>query len=324
VRPQEIQLRPDRAHNDYLNTLTDWGVIGFGLVSLAAVLLLIGLCKSWRHVGGAAPDLGSRRSNRFAFVLGGSFGLLALAIHSVVDFNMQIPANAILAVTLMALLASHLRFATERYWFNAPRVVTLLVSVVLGALIAALTYTGQRRGREYAALERAAREAQYSNAEIKALKEAFAAEPQNFETANRIGWCYRIQSWEGADDYAVLAEQAITWFARATALNPYDADSYLWHGLCLDWLGRHEEARPLVMRAEELDPNGYFTVAHVGWHYVQSGEYAAARACFERSLRLQWKNNPIARNYLEICDRRLEDIANEDELTRALRSQTRP
>jgi hypothetical protein len=322
VRPQEMQLRPDRAHNDYLNTLVDWGIIGFGLVSLAVSLLFLGVRKSWRHVGGAAPDLGNRRSNRFAFVLGSSFGLLALAIHSVVDFNMHIPANAILAVSLMALLSSHLRFATDRYWFNASRSVTVLVSVFLVAALSALSFAGQRRAREYVALLQAEKAAAYSTPRAEALQKAFAAEPMNFETAFQIGECYRVQSWEGADNYAELAERGVEWFSRAAELNPHDAYSFLWQGLCLDWLGRHDEARPLVMRAEELDPNGYYTVAHVGWHYVQAGQYAAARSYFERSMRLQWKNNPIAQNYLEICNRRLEDLAKEDELTRALRSQT--
>lgn len=321
VRPQEIQLRPDRAHNDFLNTLVDWGLVGFVLVAGAVVMLFLGIRKSWRHVGGKAADLGSRRSNRFAFMLGGSFGLLALFFHSMVDFNMHIPANAILAVTLIALVSSNLRFATERFWFNARRPVVVGVTVLLLAGLATLTLCGIRRAREYAALERAARQPSYSTEKAGDLEMAFAAEPKNFETAYEIGECYRVQSWEGADNYADLARRAMVWFKRAGELNPYDGYSLLRYGMCLDWLGEHENAWPYFSRAEELDPNGYYTVAHVGWHFVQIGNYAAARPWFERSLRLHWKNNPIARNYLELCNRRLLEAAGEDELTRALRSQ---
>ncbi|MCK7478323.1 MAG: O-antigen ligase family protein [Candidatus Moduliflexus flocculans] len=71
-------------------------------------------------VRGSLSDLGGRSSNKFAFVFGASLGLLALLLHSVADFNMHIPANAILAVTWMALLSAHLRFATERYWVSVP------------------------------------------------------------------------------------------------------------------------------------------------------------------------------------------------------------
>lgn len=322
VRPQEVQLRPDRAHNDYLNTLVDWGLVGFVLVSTALGLMAWGIRRTWRYVRGSAPDLGSRGSNRFAFVLGATFGLFALMIHSLVDFNMQIPANAILAVTLMALLSTHIRFSTERFWFNAPPLVRVLVTIVLLAGLTVLAYTGTRSGKQYLALERASALPAYSPEKTAALEKAFAAEPHNFETAYEIGECFRVQSWEGGDDYAELAQTAIKWFSKAEALNPYDGYSLLRKGMCLDWLGRYEEAAPYFSRAEDLDPNGYFTVAHVGWHYVQMGQFAAARPWFERSLRLHRKNNPIAETYLELCHRRLLEAANEDELTRVLRSQS--
>ena len=64
--------------------------------------------------------------------------------------------------------------------------------------------------------------------------------------------------------------------------------------MCLDWLDRHAEAGPFYRRAEALDPNGYFTVANIGWHYVQVGDYLAAREWLERSLRLEWNENVIA------------------------------
>jgi O-antigen ligase len=309
VRPQEIQLRPDRTHNDFLNALVDWGVAGFVLVMAALVLVWVGVAKSWRHVGAVAADIGNRRSNRFAFVLGGSIGLLALFFHSVTDFNMNIPANAILAVTLMALLASHKRFATQRWWYSLPKPATALVTLALMAGVAALGATGYRRAAEQALLHRAEAEPDFSEAKAKVLERAFAVEPRDFETAGQIGECYRIQSWEGRHNYAQLAEQAVQWYSRASHLNPYDPYSALREGMCLDWLGRSEEAWPYYDRAEELDPNGYYTVAHIGWHYVQTRDYAAARPWFERSLLLEPNDNPIARNYLELCNRRLLEAA---------------
>ena len=77
-----------------------------------------GLLQTRKHVRRVEKDFSSGKSNRLAFFLGASAGLLALALHSVVDFNLHIPANAILGVTLLALLSSNLRFATERFWLN--------------------------------------------------------------------------------------------------------------------------------------------------------------------------------------------------------------
>ena len=59
------------------------------------------------------------------------------------------------------------------------------------------------------------------------------------------------------------------------------------YGWCLDWLGRFDKSAPYFQRADELDPNNYFMAAHIGLHYVQSGNFAAARPWFERSLRLE-------------------------------------
>jgi O-antigen ligase len=309
VRPQEIQLRPDRAHNDYINTLVDWGVLGLGLVLGTLALLAALLAGAWRHLGGAAADLGHRRSNRFAFVLGGATGLVALVLHSFVDFNMHIPANALLAVALLALLTAHLRFGTERWWINSPRLLTATLTLLVAGAVAFLGVTFRGQAVEQWWFAEARRLPLYSAVQAAYLEAAFEAEPKNFETAARVGECYRIQSWEGGFDYRELAGEAIRWFERATQLNRFDDYSFLRLGMCLDWVGRRGESWPYYARAEELDPNGYYTVAHVGWHFVQQENYAAARPWFERSLRLQWKHNPIAATYLEICNRRLLEAA---------------
>ena len=110
-------MSPDRTHNDYLNTVVDYGVAGGVVVAAALGLLAAGVGKTWRAVRLSSGDLGGKTGrNKFAFVLGAGLGLVAMLFHSVVDFNMHIPANALLAVALMALLAGHIRFATENYW----------------------------------------------------------------------------------------------------------------------------------------------------------------------------------------------------------------
>jgi O-antigen ligase len=134
-RPESVQMSPDRAHNDYLNLLADWGATG-GIIVLAGMVAFgAGLRKTWKYVRPPENDFGRGMSNRFAFFLGASAGLFALAVHSVVDFNLHIPANAILGVTLLALLSSNLRFATERHWLGARLPVKMLATL---ALVAAL------------------------------------------------------------------------------------------------------------------------------------------------------------------------------------------
>ena len=317
-RPEGVQLSPDRVHNDYLNTLVDWGMVGTVLVASAWLLLALGILKTWPRVRPTAVDLGTKSgSNKFAFLLGASLGLVAILVHSLVDFNMHIPANAIVVVTLMALLTSQLRFATERFWFTARIPSKALVSVGLLAGVVYLAPQAWRGANEYVWLQRANAAPPFSTKQIDLLKHAAAIETNNPKTCFAIGDALRHESQEGGEyyegqegvTYRQLAEQAMTWYQRAMKLNPYDSQNYAGYGWCLDWLDRTSESAPYFERAEELDPNNYWNLNCIGLHYVQLGDFAAARPWFERSIRMEWKDNDIPRNYLPIINRRLLDAA---------------
>jgi O-antigen ligase len=312
-RPEEIQRSPDRTHNDYINALVDWGLAGAAIVASAWVLLGIGVRKSWRRVRSSIGDLGpTSGSNKLAFLLGGSLGLIALLCHSFVDFNFQIPANAMLAVAWIALLSAHLRFATDRYWVGVPSWAKPIASAVLIIGAVCLGVQGWRQAAEAKHLADAADAPDFSDEKIQALLQAYAVEPKNPATTYDIGEAYRTQSLVGGENSRELVLTAIPWFERAMKLNPWDGYGFLRYGMCLDRLDRQEEAGPYFCRADALDPNGYYTMANIGLHYVNLGDYAAAKPWFERSLRLKGGDNPIARNYLQIAERNLQEAATND------------
>jgi O-antigen ligase len=303
-RPETMQGRPDRVHNDYLNLLADWGVAG-GVIVLSG----IGVCifwvrKTWPHVRREENDFGTGQSNRFAFFLGAVCALAALAVHSAMDFNLHIPANALAGVILLALLTSNARYATESFWFKPRRGVKALATVLLGLAAIYLAIQTVRLGREARWLAQAESTELFSPERAGFLQKAFAAEPENFATAYELGECFRTQSQNANDDPAA-AQQALAWYAQAMRLNPHDGYPFLRTGMCLDLLGRSSDAEPFYAQAELRDPNGYYLVAGIGWHYVQTGDFAAAREWFLRSLALCENGNHIARNYLSICDARL-------------------
>ena len=320
-RPDAIQKSPDRVHNDYLNTLTDFGIVGIALVLLAVIAVFTCAMWTWRYVRGSPNTLGDHRSNKLALVLGASIGLVAILIHSFVDFNMHIPANALIAITLMALLASYVRFATERYWFTARIVPKTLLTVALACGLVYLGSQAARSAQESFWLMRAEKSESDSAAQIAALQKAFSAEPKNFETARALGEAFRAKSWPYNDGYKEDAQAAMKWFQRATELNPYDDSSYLRHGMCLDHLDQHEQAFAYFDRANRMDPNSYFNNAYMGWHYAQIGDYPAAREWLSRSRMLEWENNPIAETYLKIAEDQMREIAAND-LASKLRSNT--
>jgi tetratricopeptide (TPR) repeat protein len=233
--------------------------------------------------------------------------LLALLVHSWFDLNLHIPANAILATTLLALVSGHFRFATERHWHTVRWLLRVPVLLALAAAFACLGAQAWRRTAQTYWLNRAHRQPAGSPDQLTALEYAFAAEPRDFETAYQIGEAYRWRSWEGGDNYRTLASKALDWFQRAKELNPYYAYAFMRYGMCLHWLGRHDEAASSFQRALQLDPNGYYTVAHQGWHCVQLGDWEQARQWFEKSLALKPADNPIASSYLDIANRRLQE-----------------
>ncbi len=308
-RPAIIQTNPDRAHNDYLNTLTDFGIVGALLVASAWVVLYFCAVWTWRFVRGSPQTIGEHFSNKLTLVLGTSIGLVAILVHSFVDFNTHIPANAIVMVTLMAILTCYLRFATDRYWFTAQLWTKTLLTIALAAGLAYLGLQTTRLGGESFWLMRAKKADTASDAQIAALQKAFSIEPKNFETARAIGEAYRLRSFQNTGDYEQQAFDAMKWFQRATDLNPYDDSSFLRYGICLDQVGKHDEALAYFDKANRLEPNSYYNNAWTGWHYMQTGDYAAARVWLNRSKQLEWTDNPIAEVNLQIAENQMLEAA---------------
>jgi O-antigen ligase len=309
-RPEEFQRRPDHAHEDYLELFADWGLAGGVIVFGGIGIFIFGLAKTWPHVRRAENDFGNGMSNRYAFFLGAVSGLFALAVHSLVDFNLHIPANALAGVTLLALVAANLRFATERHWLRARLPVQLTLTGALGAAVVYLGAQEWRRGGETYWQAQAERLPNFSPARAAALQKALACEPQDFQTAYDIGECFRTQSLDGGSDYAALAQTALDFYAQGIRLDPHDAYCPLRSGMCLDWLGRHADAEKFYAAAELRDPNGNYVVAFIGWHFVQTGDYAAARQWFTRADKLANGQNDMAKNYLyEVCEPKLIEKA---------------
>lgn len=303
-----LQARPERVHNDYLNTLTDWGLVGFLIVASCWGLLAAQVSRVWKFVKRSHNDLGSKRSNKAAFVAAGSIGLLAMLVHSFFDFNMHIPANAIVMVTLLAIVSSHYRFAGEAHWHTVRLPLRIPVNLVLLSLLGYLGWQSLVRSGEVRSLWSARSAVANSDAQLTALKGAHAIEPKNFDTTTAIGSLLLDRSQEGTEGYKAAAEEAMTWFARSAGLNPHLPYGPIGMGRSLDWLGRHEEAEASFRRAEKVDPHGYLTMAYLGWHYFQREQFGQSREWLEKSLALMSdeKVNPIPHSYLKTIAERMK------------------
>lgn len=303
----QLQGRPMYVHNDYLNTLTDYGTTGGLIVAGGLLLLGGGVVRSWKYVR-RTSDIGSKPSNRSATVFGCAVGLLAMAFHSFTDFNMHIPANAAIAVTLMAILASHIRYATERFWLN-PKIIGRLVGTAV--LIAAGGYMGQqfwKVGSQTKALAQYSEQLPFEE-RVAHLKRAYAIDPMNSGITIQIGELLRQRGWNESDGDKWIRE-AMDWFEKGIGLNRWNPFNYMHLGMCYHWLKEPAKATEYFDKALALDPKGYYMLAMYGWHKVQLGEWEESLKYFKESATNGWdQENPIAKSYIEIVERRLAEKA---------------
>ncbi len=87
----------DHMENDYLEVLVEGGILQMALVlGIMFLIFRAGLHVFQRHEGTAPGSM----------AVGALFGLVAVAIHSTVDFGLHVPAVALLAITVVACLSN--------------------------------------------------------------------------------------------------------------------------------------------------------------------------------------------------------------------------
>lgn len=86
------------AHNDYLQLLVETGWIGFLTLVGGFSIFIVKSIRKLKNVH--IPD----DPLRFFLAVGALSGLLSIAFHSFFDFNLQIPANCVYFVTLIAIV----------------------------------------------------------------------------------------------------------------------------------------------------------------------------------------------------------------------------
>jgi O-antigen ligase len=96
----------NHAHNDYVESLSDMGILAFAVFFALLAVLAFSLLRMW----------GLRRHPEVKpVVLGVLTSFFAVGFHSFFDFSLRIPANAFLFIILLAL---GLKVVTHRHEFT--------------------------------------------------------------------------------------------------------------------------------------------------------------------------------------------------------------
>ena len=121
------------AHNDYLEFAAESGAVGWLLLFGGGLFLV--RSRSWR--AGPRTDFGFLGP-------GAAAGLIALAFHSLTDFNMSIPSNALVVAVLTGMLIAWKRATSPslagvsvgtRLWWLRAAVPVLLVGIAAGEVL---------------------------------------------------------------------------------------------------------------------------------------------------------------------------------------------
>jgi O-antigen ligase len=97
-------LLVDYAHNDYIQAMTDGGIVG-GLLAVAFIVLI--MRAAFRGMKSDDPLLAG-------LAMGCGAGVFSMLVHSLFDFNLQIPSNALLFLFLSAVISHIATTVIER------------------------------------------------------------------------------------------------------------------------------------------------------------------------------------------------------------------
>jgi O-antigen ligase len=257
-RAETLRGDPSVAHNDYVQFLAEYGVIG-----MAIFLLFLGthLHRGWRafvafgprRIAAGAPVL----SDRLALTIGSVAAMSSYMLHSVVDFNMHIAANALLLALVAALLGQPPLVPTSQP-FNQPmaRLARSLGIVVAAVLL--IQYARLIPAAYYAAKAEAALDAENpdSAAAINAAEAGLARDPRNPRLYQYLSGGYRVRGEEARDAQSRTEslERALEALHEARKLSPLDSNLLVTIARVYDDLGKYREAEWIFYLALEADP----------------------------------------------------------------------
>ncbi len=292
-RPAGFRDEPQWAHNDYLNTLSDYGLVG-------VALLAVGL--GWAAAHGVRRGALRDRAKRAIAI-----GVVGFGLSLVIDFHLKIPA---LAMFLAVALAEGLRRPradqpsvpvppAARAWAFAAA----LGVAGLGAVKIAPHYQAEaaRYGprREIDGLAGSAPDSPAARATVArglaAFERALAANPANAQAWSDRAYALALSAHAEPERTRELGEQSEEAARRAIALAPVVPEFWWRLGVALDMQGRWAEAGAPFATALSLAPHSALAWYHQAYHYsLKPATHALARTAAATSLQMDGGHHPAA------------------------------
>ncbi len=299
-RDPTVQQDPINTHNDYLQFLAEYGAVGIAglLVFLAAHFRWGWITYRYLSLRGEAQGSRARKgSNAAAWNIGALSAVVAIAAHSVVDFNLHIPVNTLLLAFIFGVLANPGREVSggREDADNRLTWIDFLPRFVLPALSVWLAVAGlPHLPGEYDAEQ--ARKSLRDGRNLLGLN--FATEGLRHESLNPMLYYYQGEARQALADgipntevSRSFREGSVEPYEEGLRLAPMEDRLMLRLGAALTMLDRFDEAEPLLKRALLWDPSVPVTHTYYGSYLRRRGLLPQAEAAFRDALKIAPDSN---------------------------------
>ncbi|WP_395751575.1 O-antigen ligase family protein [Prosthecobacter sp.] len=309
------------AHNEYLQTLADYGWAGLALV---VVVILAHLLNGLRFLRWFAaekfPATGMLGSNAMALTLGSMAALAATLVHAVFEFHGHIPITAVLGAVSLGLLANP---GIESEVYKPRRIWGLRFLMKLALLVASATLVGAAAvfgtADGHAAYARVQNGWGHTATALEHFAEATAMDPRNAVLAYQHGMALMdsINPGMTKDAYLRAVDASMRELSRATTLNPYNYLYQLALADTLDASGNYDAAFQAIQRALTLAPLYEEPRMALGMHYHRLKKYPEAEQAYLWAGQAKALNPEGTVNWLDNYRELLRQTALEAEQARA-------
>lgn len=284
-RPAGFIYEPDWTHNDYLNTLSDYGALGF-VLWFAAGAAILGLgWQAWRLARREASAGGRGDFTlHWRWLFGLWLGLLAYAVHLAVDFHTKIPALAFAGAVVAALLlrnGGQTKSGTTPVWLRLAGGVLAFGAIGGAARIAEPLYRAEALRFEHRrAIDKQARG--QGNLDrilppaLAAFQETVKIDPTNGQAWADLSYAIGLSWHVTQGNITAIGRRAEQAAREALARSAAVAEFWVFLGIALDMQARQLEAEPCFRRAVDLAPTRaewrYYLAYHLSARKGREGD----------------------------------------------------
>lgn len=249
-KKNRVQLWLRYAHNEYLHTVAEYGLIGFLLIGGAIAAVFLFLFKQY---------LCNPRGSTASLIAGLLGAGAASFAHALFDFNFHVFANVHVLFMMTGLVVGRV-YSSESVRPQHPFVLRAKGFFIGAALLAFLlclmaiqvfiSHYCQLKGDFYR------KKTEHEKA-VRMYGKAHRIDPQNWHALQGLGHTYLKQSFWNIDPEAGdrQAEQAIALYEQTLALNPHNLDAAI--SMANAYMARHDDVHALKWLKHAADSAQY-------------------------------------------------------------------